>query len=85
MLSARNACAACSTHKRPADVPWHQHVVGCPIRAGALSPNADPADVPSLEPAVSEMFGSVRRGRMRRAAIFWMPRRRQISLSSRPS
>jgi hypothetical protein len=51
MLSAINACGVCSTHKRPADVPWHQHVVGCPIRAGALEVNigtraAAPAVVP---------------------------------------
>ena len=36
MISAVNSCAICSTHKRPADVPWHQHTVGCPVRTGCL-------------------------------------------------
>ena len=47
MLTAANACAVCSTHKRPGDVPWHQHSIGCPIRAGALR---DPAPAPQRDP-----------------------------------
>jgi hypothetical protein len=43
MLSSVNSCAVCSTHLRPADVPWHQHVVGCPVRTGCLAPAADVA------------------------------------------
>ena len=29
-------CTTCATHRRPQDVPWHQHTVGCPVRAGAI-------------------------------------------------
>ena len=44
MLSSVNSCAICSTHKRPADVPWHQHTVGCPIRSGSLSAGVSQRD-----------------------------------------
>ncbi len=29
-------CAACQTHSRPLYVPWHQHAIGCPVRAADL-------------------------------------------------
>jgi hypothetical protein len=34
--SARNVCLACTTHQRPADVPWQQHAIGCPVREATL-------------------------------------------------
>jgi hypothetical protein len=30
---AASGCAVCRTHSRPVYVPWHQHAVGCPVRA----------------------------------------------------
>jgi hypothetical protein len=30
------ACVVCQTHSRPVYVPWHQHAVGCPVRAVEL-------------------------------------------------
>ena len=30
------ACAVCRSHSRPLYVPWHQHAVGCPVRAADL-------------------------------------------------
>ena len=30
-------CAACASHRRPQDVPWHQHAVGCSIRQAELA------------------------------------------------
>jgi hypothetical protein len=33
---ARNFCLACTTYQRPADVPWQQHAIGCPVREAAL-------------------------------------------------
>jgi hypothetical protein len=30
-------CVTCTTHRRPQDVPWHQHAIGCEIRAGAVA------------------------------------------------
>jgi hypothetical protein len=29
-------CAVCATHTRPAYVPWHQHAIGCSVRAADL-------------------------------------------------
>jgi hypothetical protein len=29
-------CAVCQTHSRPLYVPWHQHAVGCAVRAADL-------------------------------------------------
>jgi hypothetical protein len=29
-------CAVCQTHSRPLYVPWHQHAVGCDVRAAEL-------------------------------------------------
>jgi hypothetical protein len=29
-------CAVCATHTRPLYVPWHQHAVGCSVRAADL-------------------------------------------------
>jgi hypothetical protein len=29
-------CAVCQTHKRPLYVPWHQHALGCAVRACVL-------------------------------------------------
>ena len=26
----------CRTHSRPLYVPWHQHAIGCPVRAADL-------------------------------------------------
>ncbi len=34
------ACAVCKTHSRPIYVPWHQHAVGCPVRALELEEQA---------------------------------------------
>jgi len=49
MMHAFNACAACSTHKRPQDVPWHQHVVGCPVRSTAVAGRyASPTPTPAF-------------------------------------
>jgi hypothetical protein len=25
-------CVACATHRRPHDVPFQQHAIGCPVR-----------------------------------------------------
>jgi hypothetical protein len=30
------ASVVCQTHARPVYVPWHQHAVGCPVRAVEL-------------------------------------------------
>lgn len=30
-------CAVCATHKRPLDVPYEQHSMGCPVRLALLS------------------------------------------------
>ena len=30
------SCAVCQTHSRPLYVPWHQHAIGCPVRAADL-------------------------------------------------
>jgi hypothetical protein len=29
-------CAVCRTHSRPLYVPWHQHTIGCAVRAADL-------------------------------------------------
>jgi hypothetical protein len=29
-------CPACVTHSRPLEVPWEQHVIGCPVRTAVL-------------------------------------------------
>jgi hypothetical protein len=29
-------CAVCKTHSRPLYVPWHQHAIGCSVRAADL-------------------------------------------------
>jgi len=29
-------CAACATYRRPQDVPWEQHAIGCPVRGRQL-------------------------------------------------
>jgi hypothetical protein len=29
-------CAVCATHTRPQYVPWHQHAIGCSVRAADL-------------------------------------------------
>ena len=29
-------CAVCQTHLRPLYVPWHQHAIGCSVRAADL-------------------------------------------------
>ena len=26
------SCATCATHRRPENVPWQQHAIGCPTR-----------------------------------------------------
>jgi hypothetical protein len=31
-----HGCAACATHRRPQDVPWHQHAVDCVLRKMSL-------------------------------------------------
>jgi hypothetical protein len=43
MITVANSCAVCSTHRRPADVPWQQHHVGCPVRECALCPTDAPS------------------------------------------
>src|SRR6266705_3597342 len=30
-------CAVCKTHSRPLYVPWHQHAIGCSVRAAGLA------------------------------------------------
>jgi hypothetical protein len=39
-------CAVCQTQLRPQYAPWHQHAVGCAVRAAALHPEFE------LRPAV---------------------------------
>jgi hypothetical protein len=35
------ACVTCATHRRPQDVPWNQHAIGCCFRtAGTHSPHS---------------------------------------------
>jgi hypothetical protein len=46
-------CAACQTHSRPLFVPWHQHAVGCPVRAVDLQRRELEARVPL--PSVSSL------------------------------
>ena len=29
-------CVACATYRRPQDVPWEQHAIGCPVRGRQL-------------------------------------------------
>jgi hypothetical protein len=29
------ACVTCATYRRPRDVPWNQHAIGCAIRVAA--------------------------------------------------
>jgi hypothetical protein len=29
-------CVVCATHARPVYVPWHQHAIGCSVRAADL-------------------------------------------------
>jgi hypothetical protein len=29
-------CVVCATHARPQYVPWHQHAIGCSVRAAEL-------------------------------------------------
>jgi hypothetical protein len=29
-------CVVCQTHSRPLYVPWHQHTIGCSVRAADL-------------------------------------------------
>jgi hypothetical protein len=33
-------CVVCQTHSRPLYVPWHQHAVGCSVRAAELQQRA---------------------------------------------
>jgi hypothetical protein len=33
---ANTNCAVCLTHSRPLYVPWHQHAIGCAVRAAEL-------------------------------------------------
>jgi hypothetical protein len=32
-----HGCAVCATHRRPQDVPWNQHALGCVLRAASLA------------------------------------------------
>ena len=34
--ASHTGCAVCDTHSRPVYVPWHQHAVGCSVRAAEL-------------------------------------------------
>jgi hypothetical protein len=34
--TSHTGCAVCDTHSRPVYVPWHQHAVGCSVRAAEL-------------------------------------------------
>jgi hypothetical protein len=58
-------CAACSTHRRPRDVPWQQHIVGCPVRAQALSSTVDPVETASLDLPVTSQFVGFRDSQIR--------------------
>ena len=33
-------CVVCQTHSRPLYVPWHQHAIGCSVRAAELQRRA---------------------------------------------
>ena len=35
-IASSVACVACATHRRPSDVPWEQHCIGCAVRAMAV-------------------------------------------------
>ena len=35
-IASSVACVACATHRRPNDVPWEQHCIGCAVRAIAV-------------------------------------------------
>jgi hypothetical protein len=84
MLSFSSTCAACSTHKRPSDVPWHQHGVGCPVRAHALSPTAGPVQPALIDPRPSR-FGDFRDGQTQATDSMHPTRRWPLGLSLWPS
>jgi hypothetical protein len=42
------ACVTCATHRRPQDVPWNQHAIGCCFRtAGTHVVNSPSANAPT--------------------------------------